>query len=333
MYFMRRNIWPLITIGDIGINFARQLWVATVLFLLIFGCASNQEIEPLPKASNYNFFIISDMGETLNYGNDSTAAILNKLAPLLQPRFIISSGDFFHNDGVKSADDSLWPLMNDKIFASPFMKINVYPIDGNHEYIGNPQAPIDYSAKNPLWKMEARNYTFVKQIDSTTSVRFVMIDTSPFVAKYKNDPKYHNVTFQDWKKTVVWLDSVLRTSHESWKIVVGHHPIYTSDFGQGSTYELIKYVDPLLRKYNVDMYFFGHIHKFEHVQRDGMDYLSTTNGGSKPRIVNPWFYTRFVERTLGFTVCSVSHERFSVFFVNQRGNVIYTFHKKKRVHT
>lgn len=312
-----------------GNVFFKQLWVALVFSFLVMGCASKQTPEPLPKASNYNFFIISDMGETLHYGNDSVAAILNKLAPVVQPRFIISSGDFFHNDGVKSVEDSLWPLMTAKIFASPFMKVDVYPIDGNHEYIGNPQAPVDYSAINPHWKMEARDYTFVKKIDSTTSVRFVMIDTSPFVEKYKNDPKYHSVKLQDWRKTVVFLDSVLRVSHEEWKIVVGHHPIYTSDFGQGSTYELIKYIDPLLKKYKVDMYFSGHIHKFEHVHRDGFDYFTTTNGGSVPRIATPWFYTRFVKKTLGFTVCSVSKDQFSVYFVNKSGNVVYTFHKKK----
>jgi hypothetical protein len=317
--------------GDRRNNFSKQLWVAVILSLLIIGCAPKQPPEPLPKPSNYNFFIISDMGETLGYGNDSVAAILNKLAPVVQPRFIISSGDFFHNDGVKSVEDSLWPLMTAKIFASPFMKIDVYPIDGNHEYIGNPQAPVEYSAINPHWKMEARDYTFVKKIDSTASVRFVMIDTSPFVEKYKKDPKYHSVKLQDWRKTVVFLDSVLRTSHEKWKVVVGHHPIYTSDFGQGSTYELIKYVDPLLRKYNVDMYFSGHIHKFEHVQRDGMDYFTTTNGGSVPRVATPWFYTRFVKKTLGFTVCSVTDDIFSIFFVDKSGNVVYTFHKKSGV--
>jgi len=312
------------------INFiTKQVLVAAMFSLLLIGCNPKQLPEPLPIASNYNFFIISDMGETLNYGNDSVAAILNKLAPVVQPRFIISSGDFFHNDGVKSVEDSLWPLMTAKIFASPFMKVDVFPIDGNHEYIGNSQAPVDYSAISQHWKMEALNYTFVKKIDSVTSVRFVMIDTSPFVERYKTDPKYHRVNLQDPKKTVVWLDSVLRTSHEEWKVVVGHHPIYTSDFGQGSTYELIKYVDPLLKKYKVDLYFSGHIHKFEHVQRKGMDYLTTTNGGSVPRIATPWFNTRFVKKTLGFTVCSVSHDIFSIYFVDKRGNVVYTFHKKK----
>lgn len=326
---MNWNIWQLKTKATLRNIFDRQVWVAAVLSLLIMGCTSKQAQEPLPNASNYNFFIISDMGETLNYGNDSVAAVLNRLAPVIQPRFIISSGDFFHNAGVKSIDDSLWPLMNAKIFASPFMKVDVYPIDGNHEYIGNSQAPIDYSAKSQHWKMEALNYTIVKKIDSSTSVRFVMIDTSPFVEKYKNDPKYHMVKLQDSKKTVVWLDSVLRTSHEEWKVVVGHHPIYSSDFGQGSTYELIKYVDPLLKKYKVDLYFSGHIHKFEHVHRKGMDYFSTTNGGSVPRIATPWFYTRFVKKTLGFTVCSVSGEKFSIYFVDKRGKVVYTFHKKK----
>jgi 3',5'-cyclic AMP phosphodiesterase CpdA len=308
---------------------SNQVLVVAIFSLLLASCTPKPIVEILPPASDYNFFIISDMGETLNYGNDSIATILNKLAPTIQPRFIISSGDFFHNAGVKSTTDSQWDLMNSKIFASPYMKIDVYPINGNHEYIGNPQATVDYSSINQHWKMEALNYTFVKKIDSIHSVRFVMINTSPFVEKYRRDPKYHSVNLQDWKKSTLWLDSVLRTSKEEWKVVVGHHPIFTSDFGQGSTYELIKYVDPLLKKYNVDMYFSGHIHKFEHVQRNDMDYFSTANGGSVPRIATPWFNTLFVKRTLGFTVCSVSGDVFSLFFVDQRGRVVYTFHKRK----
>lgn len=307
----------------------KSLLATTMIALLLMGCASNLVQEPLPNAATYNFFIISDMGETLNYPNDSIAIALNSLAPIVQPRFIISSGDFFHDDGVKSADDSLWQVINAKIFVSPFMKVDIYPINGNHEYIGNPMAPIEYSAKNQHWKMEALNYTFVKKIDSSSFVRFIMIDTSPFLKKYKNDSKYSRVNLQDWKKTVVWLDSVLCTSKEKWKVVVGHHPVYTSDFGQGSTSELIKYVDPLLRKYNVDFYFSGHIHKFEHVHLNDMDYFSTSNGGSKLRIATPWFHTRFVKKTLGFTVCSVSGDKFSIFFVNQRDNVLYTFNKYK----
>ena len=324
--------YPSIKAKALTGNFTSQARFVVLFFvLLITSCSSLQKPEPLPNASSFNFFIISDMGETLNYGNDSTAAILNKLAPIIQPRFIISSGDYFHDAGVKSVKDSLFQRMNSKIFNSSFMNVDFYPINGNHEYIGNPQATVDYSAINPKWKMEALNYTFAKKIDSISSVRFVMIDTSPFVEKYKKDPKYNRVKLQDWKKTVVWLDSVLKVSNEEWKIVVGHHPIYTSDFGQGSTYELIKYVDPLLKKYKADFYFCGHIHKFEHFQRKGMDYISTTNGGSKPRITNPWFYTLFVKKTLGFTVCSVSREKFSIFFVDQRGNVLYSFNKTKSI--
>lgn len=308
-----------------------QKWIFIILVLSVFGCNYKQNGEPLPPQSSYNFFIISDIGQTQNFGNDSIAVILNKLAPVLKPRFIISSGDFFHNAGVKSTSDSLWDLTNSKIFASPFMKIDVYPVNGNHEYIGNPQATVDYSNINQHWKMEALNYTFVKKIDSIHAVRFIMVDTAPFVEKYQRDPKYHRVKLQNWKKTTQWLDSVLQTSKEEWKVVVGHHPIYTSDFGQGNTYELIRYVDPLLKKYKVDMYFSGHIHKFEHVRRDGMDYFSTANGGSVPRIATPWPNTVFVKKTLGFTVCTVSKDKFSVYFVDKSGKVVYTHQATKRI--
>ena len=298
-----------------------------ILAIVFTGCQPKQVVE-IPSPDGYNFFVLSDMGSSGPYREDSVAKEIGKLSKFLHPKFVINQGDFFHDSGVKDTLDPLWDLQFEKMFAAPELNLKWYSVIGNHEYIGNPQALVDYGKHNPRWTMPARSYTFVQQVDSVTSIRFVMIDTSPFVFFYHRDPKYREVNKQDPAKTVAFADSVLAQSHETWKVVVGHHPAYTSDLNHGSTYGLIEQIVPLLRKYKVDFYLNGHVHKFEHLQRDGVDYMVTTTG-IKSRWTNPWFFAKYVGRSLGFTVCSVTSNTFAFYFLNEKGETLYSYRKKK----
>ncbi len=311
-------------------NAHRWILVGINLFLLSFvltGCQSTPAVEQ-PLQSGYNFFVLSDMGSTSKYKEDSVAKMVNKLSKSLHPKFVINQGDFFHNSGVKDTLDPLWDSQFEKMFTAPELNLKWYSIIGNHEYIGNPQALVDYGKHNLRWTMPERNYTFVQQVDSATSIRFVMIDTSPFVDMYHRDQKYLEVKTQDPERTISFVDSVLAKSHETWKVVVGHHPIYTSDFVQANTPNLIEEIAPLLRKYKVDFYFNGHVHKFEHLQRDGIDYV-VTSSGIYSRWTNPWFFARYVKRSIGFTICSVTRHDFSFYFINDKGETLYSYRRKK----
>ncbi len=300
-------------------------WVA--LLLLCVACSSPEKT-PFPKKTDYNFMVVSDMGKTGEFTPMATAHEVGVMADSLNPHFMINSGDMFHGNGVKDTNDVLWQTGFEKLFPGKSLMVDWYSAIGNHEYFGNPQALVDYAQKGGRWKMPARYYTLVKQIDAKTTLRIVVLDTSPYEKKYRKDDRYRAVWNQDEKKQTLWLDSVLHASHETWKIVVGHHPIYTADFGHGNTQGLIDEVDPVLRKYKVDFYFCGHIHKFEHTLRKGMNYIVTTTG-SKKRAVNPWFYTRFYAKSLGFTLCSITPTGFRVSFINERGEELYSYLKKR----
>lgn len=301
--------------------------VFVILAFSLAGCKPKAIVET-PVTGGFNFFVLSDMGSTGPYREDSVAHTVNKLSKTLLPRFVINQGDFFHDSGVKDTLDPLWAAQFEKMFTAPELNLKWYSIIGNHEYIGNPQALVDYGRHNARWTMPDRNYTFVQQVDSATSIRFVMIDTSPFVLSYHRDPKYREVNKRDPLKTIAFADSVLANSKETWKVVIGHHPAYSSDFNHGSTYGLIEQLVPLLTKYKVDFYLSGHVHKFEHLQRDGVDYMVTSTG-IKPRWSNPWFFTRFVKSSLGFTVCHVSSKEFAFYYINEKGETLYSYSKKK----
>lgn len=304
--------------------------LALILLMTTFFVASCQpeKVVESPPASGFNFFVLSDMGSTAKYREDSVAHTVNRLSKVFHPKFVINQGDFFHDQGVRDIHDSLWDAQFEKMFPVPELNLKWYSIIGNHEYIGNPQALVDYAKNNQRWTMPDRNYTFVQQVDSSTSIRFVMIDTSPFVGFYHRDPKYKEVKKQDPEKTVAFVDSVLALSHETWKVVVGHHPAYTSDLNHGSTYNLISDIVPLMQQYKVDFYLSGHVHKFEHLQRDGIDYMVTSTG-IKPRWSNPWFFTRYVKSSPGFTICHVTSQEFSFYYINEKGETLYSYRRKK----
>lgn len=295
--------------------------------IVIAGCSSPDKT-PFPKASDYNFFVVSDMGMSGEFTPVATAHEVSVMADSLRPRFVINSGDMFHNVGVKDTADALWEIGFEELFEGKNLQLDFYGTLGNHEYYGNPQALIDYTHKSSRWKMPSRYYTLVKQVDAKTSLRIVVLDTSPFLESYREKPGYKAVLTQDPKKQVVWLDSVLNSSHETWKIVVGHHPISSSMFGDhGNTKELERDVEPLLKKYGVDFYFCGHVHTFQHNRQHGMDYIVTTSG-SKKRFANPWIYSKFYAKSIGFTLCSITPAGFRVSFLNENGKELYSYTKK-----
>ncbi|MEI7677023.1 MAG: metallophosphoesterase [Bacteroidales bacterium] len=297
------------------------------VLLLGFSCSAPDKT-PFPKASDYNFFVVSDMGMTGELSPIATAKEVSKLADVLKPRFVINSGDMFHNVGVKDTADALWQIGFEDLFEGNNLNVDFYGTLGNHEYYGNPQALVDYTLKGERWKMPSRYYTLVKKVDSLTSMRIIVLDTSPFLESYRKNPQYKEVLSQDTKKQFMWLDSVLNVSHETWKIVIGHHPIYSSIFGDhGNTKELQADVEPLLKKYKVDFYFSGHVHTFQHNQAGGIDYVVTTSG-SKKRFANPWLQTKFTAKSLGFTLCSITSSGFRVSFINEKGEELYSFLRK-----
>jgi len=65
---------------------------------------------------------------------------------------------------------------------------------------------------------------------------------------------------------VAWLEKELESSKDDWKIVVLHHPIYSSGGRHGSDLTLRKILEPLFVKYNVSVVLAGHDHFYERIK-------------------------------------------------------------------
>ena len=69
-------------------------------------------------------------------------------------------------------------------------------------------------------------------------------------------------TYPD-QKQVQWLEAQLQDSPSSWKIVLLHHPLYSSGRRHGSDVRLRGMIEPLLLKYNVSVVFGAHDNVYE----------------------------------------------------------------------
>ena len=240
-------------------------------------------------------------------------------------QFIISTGDNFYDNGVRSVSDPLWEDSFEEIYKGSNLRREWYVVLGNHDYRGNPQAEVDYTKVSRRWNMPARYFTFAKQINDTVSARFIFLDTSPFVKKYhKEKESYADLAKQDTARQIRWLDSVLASSTETWKIVVGHHPVFSSSKKHGDTEELKVWLKPRLERYNVQIYFAGHDHDLQHQKPAGssVDYI-ISGGGSENRPTGTYEHTKFAEGISGFALASLKADSFKLYFIDYKGNIIY----------
>ena len=302
-----------------------------VLFVSFGTFAQTPEVWSSLK-KDANFFMANDLGRNGYYDQKKIAELMGVMAEEIGPECVIAAGDVHHFSGVQSVEDPLWMTNYELIYSHPELMIDWLPILGNHEYRGNTQAVIDYSNISRRWNMPGRYYTKVYEEDGT-SVRFVMIDTTPLMNKYREENnKYPDACKQDNEPQLQWLDSLLNEAKEDWVIVVGHHPIYAETSKEDSErMDMQDNVDRILRKHkNVAMYLCGHIHNFQHirVKDSSIDYV-VNSSASLSRDVNAITGTQFCSPETGFSVIAADKNELALHMIDKDGKVLHTITKKK----
>ena len=76
-----------------------------------------------------------------------------------------------------------------------------------------------------------------------------------------------------------WLERELKPSTDNWKIVIMHHPLYSTGKAHGPSVSLRQVLEPLFVKYGVSVVFAGHEHFYERITpQQGIQYF--IEGGS-----------------------------------------------------
>lgn len=207
---------------------------------------------------------IGDMGE----GNEDQHAVADQMSAKCIAvggcDAVLVNGDNFYDNGVSSVDDLQWVDKFEKPYDRPGLNgLPFYAVLGNHDYgptsTGNKDAQIDYSSLpvgtgpgtrlSDKWRMPEAYYD-VKIGD----VHVFGIDTIDFTsAAQEND-----------------MGTRVATSSATWKIVVGHHPRYTSGehfwdnqlLGFAGMFEFQQAIYCA-----ADMYMTGHDHDMEFIDK------------------------------------------------------------------
>ena len=211
--------------------------------------------------------------------------------------FVALLGDNIYETGVSSPDDTDFV----KKFEHPYQDIQLkfFAALGNHDHYGNIDAQIAYTKKSKKWRMPGRYYQFQHR-----GVGFFVIDSDDFDSTQQK-----------------WLDRKMGESEADWKIVYGHHPVYSYG-SHGDTRKLIKSLLPLLQKHKVNFYLSGHDHD-KQILKEGPIIFAVSGAAAKLRRVKKGKRTLFADSSYGFSHLHLYDELVDLKVMDQDGNVQY----------
>ena len=197
-------------------------------------------------------------GNAEQFANGKQMAAIHRQRPV---DFVILGGDNIYPDGNLAEVEAKFT----KPYAALLQAgVPFHAVLGNHDIrTGNGEPQVAYKP----FGMKGRWYT-IRQ----GPVEFFMLDTN------MNAP---------WQFQMPWLKKALASSSAPWKVVVGHHPIYSAGL-YGDDPNAIARLTPVFAKYGVQLYINGHEHSYERTQSiNGTTYLITGGGGAYLRPILP----------------------------------------------
>ncbi|XP_048318826.2 purple acid phosphatase 17 [Ziziphus jujuba] len=238
---------------------------------------------PAKDDGSLSFLVVGDWGRRGFYNQSIVAREMGKVGEKLDIDFVVSTGDNFYEDGLKGIGDPAFEESFTKIYTAKSLQKPWYSVLGNHDYRGDTEAQLSPHLRN----FDSRWICRRSFIVNTEIAELFFVDTTPFVDDYYTD-KDHSY---DWRgvtprsdylhNLLKDLEIALKDSNGKWKFVVGHHAIRSAGH-HGDTIELKKYLLPILRANNVDMYMNGHDHCLEHFSSlDSPIQFLTSGAGSK----------------------------------------------------
>lgn len=283
-----------------------------------------------------NFIAMGDWGRNGADHQKQVAKQMGLTATEVKAQFIISTGDNFYPSGVISPQDPSFKYSFEDIYTDFSLQWDWYVVLGNHDYKSNPDAQVAYSKISRRWKMPARYFAkkFPINGDLNNQVLIAFIDTNPLIPEfYKNAEYGPNVKGQDTTAQKRWLVKTLDDKDPSvkWKIVVGHHPMYTggSRTDGYDTKAIRSSLKPILDRYGVDVYLTGHEHSLQYLKPEGKTHHFISGAASEKTPVKLIPDAQMVASEYGFMLFSVSNNQLRVQALNDEGYIIYSTLIKK----
>jgi len=261
-----------------------------------------------PETDAIRVLAFGDYGDG-SEAQKSTAAAMRREHARKPFDFGITLGDNFYEEGMASPSDLRWASWWEDLYGP--LAIRFYASFGNHDWklADSPAAEILYSGKSPSWRIPSPYYTF-----TAGPVQFFALDTNEV-----SDAQLE------------WLDRELSRSRSPWKLVYGHHPIYSAG-KHGDTKRLVERLLPVLRG-RANVYLCGHDHDLQHLKEDGgVHFFVAGAGGAEQRPIHAHPRTIFAKTDVhGFATLEANATELTVRFVSANLDELYeyTLHRRE----
>jgi tartrate-resistant acid phosphatase type 5 len=222
--------------------------------------------------------------------------------------FAITLGDNFYSVGMESPTDPRWKTWWNELYDP--LGIKFYVSLGNHDWgsADSPAAEILYAQTSPSWRLPATYYTF-----TAGAVQFFALDTNEIP-----------------EAQLAWLKEELAKSRAIWKLVYGHHPIYSAGMHEDSP-RLVKQLLPFL-KGRADIFLAGHDHDLQHLKPEGdVHFFVSGGGGAGIRQPRPGPRSLFAKGVHGFSVLEADAKELSVRFFDRNLSLLYEYVLRKPI--
>lgn len=272
----------------------------------------------LVPGKRYSYFIAMGDWGTGGPAQRHVAQLMETKAARDSLHFVLLLGDNFYGSGVTSVDDPQWQEKFEAVYHTPALAVPFFAVLGNHDYKKNadPNAQVEYTKRRTKWRMPARYYTFTRKLDGEAAIQFFALDTEALNRTTWYDDAAHD--------QVAWLEKELGQSQATWKVVLGHHPVF-SNGEHGNTPTMQRFIRPLLEKYNVDFYLCGHDHDRQFLKPVANVHYIVSGTAAKSRDTVWAGNTIFAAADLGLMWFRVSDSEFHVQSLNKNGDIEFAY--------
>jgi hypothetical protein len=216
--------------------------------------------------------------------------------------FGLTLGDNFYPDGMESPTDDRWKTLWSELYEPLGLKF--YATLGNHDWhhSDSPAAEILYSQQSQSWRMPAPYYTF-----TAGPVQFFALDTNEIS-----------------EAQLLWLRAALGESRARWKVVYGHHPIYSAGQHEDNPKQIERLLPEL--KGRADVFLAGHDHDLQHLKPEGgIHFFVNGGGGARIRRIEPNTRSLFAHSANGFAMIEADARTLAVKFIGTDLKTLYEY--------
>lgn len=323
--------------------------LTATLALLLGGCSR----PPEPEKGAY-FLVIGDWGRPPRDAerHAQQRAVAGGMAATVRasgraPAAVITVGDNFYNHSPADPHDLLFRTAFEGVYWQRELEVPFWAALGNHDYYKSVEGILAYARGgmgSGRLTMPDRYWSRTVEVSPGTRAKFVFIDSNPFIRAYARG--HSDAGRQDTKAQLAWLDRELAEPGVAWRIVVGHHPFWSSgphgnraaveayeaegrpwkqavvDGVPEAIVDMRTRVLPALRRHKAQLYLCGHDHHAE-VTRDGGLVQVLSGNASEARKVRPLANTLYAGQHLGFATVALGAEKAVVRQRDEDGRVVF----------